>query len=74
MLLDGTEVKLDLHIKKDEIVLAPLVSVILNNQVVWDGYLDGDTLSISIEPQEGQNALIIRPINRDIVLASLSYQ
>jgi len=74
LILEGSDIELNLYIKQDEIALYPLLSVILNNKIVWDGYVEGDVLSLSVESKEGQNTLIIRSVNRDVVLTGLSYQ
>lgn len=74
LILEGSDIELNLYIKQDEIALYPLLSVILNNKIVWDGYVKGGVLSLSVESKEGQNTLIIRSVNRDVVLTGLSYQ
>ena len=74
LILDDSDIELSVYIKEDEIVLVPLLSVILNNKVVWDGYVEGGVLSLTVESKEGQNTLIIRSVNRDVILTGLSYQ
>lgn len=72
--LDGKRVSLKLSVRGSNEAVKPLVSVLFNDNVVWEKYAENGELSILVKPLAGQNRLAISPVNTDIVIQSIAYQ
>ncbi len=72
--LDGRRINLDLVFQKRGRETSPLITVIFNDQVVWENYLQTDLLSIPLETNIGENVLIIRPLNQSILIKKINYR
>lgn len=73
LVLDGGKITLDLHFAFGERDLLPLISVFFNGRVVWEDYLDKESLSLSLHSNVGENSLRFVPLNRDISLVRIAY-
>lgn len=73
LVLDGRKIDLGLHFGKGEEKREPLISVFYNGRVVWEDYLEGDTISIELEPILGENMIQIVPVNRRVELTKITY-
>lgn len=71
---DGSKMILDLYFKGREEGVVPLISIFFNGRVVWEDYLEGDVLSIPLETRAGENALVVRPLNRTIDMTGLRWK
>ena len=69
-------IALELYFRKgkEESSFVPLVSVFFNGQVVWDDYLNDETLSFSLKSEVGENTLIVAPVNRSVILRKITYR
>jgi tetratricopeptide (TPR) repeat protein len=74
LVLDGRDIILDIHFDKNEKAIDPLLSIFLNNRVVWDGYSQDGLVSIVLRTKMGRNVLQITPINCPISLSNLTYR
>ena len=74
LILDGREQRLDLHFKRGAEHLKPLISIFFNGRVVWEDYVEDEVLSVAVQSEEGENRLIVSPINMDIQLNQISYE
>jgi tetratricopeptide (TPR) repeat protein len=84
MTLDGSEIIMDLSINwGKEISLSPLIAVLFNGRVVWEGYLrldegkgqDADAvLSLPVKSKTGENNLAVIPLNRSVELIRIAYR
>jgi len=74
LLLDGRATTLDLHFKDVSTSPPSLVSVVFNDKVVWEGYLNSEVLSIPVEARVGENGLILTCLNRTVILDKLTYR
>jgi len=50
-----------------------LLSVFLNDKVIWEGSVYKDELSINLEPKVGINKFRIVPVNQDAILNKISF-
>ncbi len=50
-----------------------LVSVVFNNRMYWEGYLESDTLSLSMETLAGQNEIVIHSISRALFIEKIEW-
>jgi len=77
MTLDGSRVSLSLVFasgEEGESRVVPLVSVHWNGRVVWEDYLREDTVILSLETEQGENRLEVRPVNRDVRLSRILWR
>jgi hypothetical protein len=74
LVLDGRSVSLDLQFQPDEEGESPLISVFFNGRVVWEEYLKSRVISLTLETNSGKNILQIMPLNRNVMLSTLSYR
>jgi hypothetical protein len=75
LILDGRAIVLDLrfrNIRRGDI--APLISVFFNGRIVWEDYLEGNTISVSLNSEIGQNNLVVVPDNRSVSLLRIDYR
>ncbi len=71
--LDGRKITLNLHFDFGERDIPPLISVFFNGRVVWEDYLKGKNLSLSLGTNIGRNSFKLIPLNRDIFLIKIAY-
>jgi tetratricopeptide (TPR) repeat protein len=71
--LDGRSIILKLRLKNENREIIPLFSVFFNGRVVWENYLNDDTLSIPLNSVVGENFLEIGCINQIVTLVELAY-
>lgn len=74
IVLDGQNTLLNLYLSYDDKEKSPLISVFFNGYVVWENYLKGDVISISVKTKIGRNVLIVSPLNKAITVTKLEYQ
>jgi len=84
MTLDRSEIILDLSINwGKEISLSPLITVLFNGRVIWEGYLRLDegkgqgadaVLSLPVKSKTGENNLVVIPLNRPIKFYQIAYR
>jgi len=51
----------------------PLLAVEFNDQLIWEDYLETQSLSLSVNSVEGINVLTIQPTMRDVILKTIVY-
>jgi len=74
LILDGREIILDLHFKKVQEGIIPLVAVFFNGLVVWEDYLKEEVISIPLESRIGENAIRVVAVNRAVDLSGLRWK
>jgi len=74
LILDGREIILDLHFKKGQEGIIPLVTVFFNGLVVWEDYLKEEVISIPLESRIGENAIRVVAVNRAVDLSGLRWK
>ena len=52
---------------------APLLAVEFNDQLIWEDYLETQSLSLTVNSKEGTNVLTIQPAIRDVALKKIIY-
>ena len=72
LVLDGSEINLSLVFEDPS--LSCLVSVFLNDRIIWEGLLDDMSMAVTIQSNQGLNRLSIIPINKSVILKKLLYQ
>jgi hypothetical protein len=51
----------------------PLLSAFFNGRVVWEGFAEARSLSLSVEPRTGANSLVLQTVNEPLTLAGLAW-
>jgi tetratricopeptide (TPR) repeat protein len=74
LLLDGRPRTLELHFKGISQAPFPLLSIVFNEKVIWEGYVDKETLEVSLKPKLGDNLLVLTCLNRTAGLDKLTYR
>jgi hypothetical protein len=74
MILDGRDLILGLEFEKGDNSRAPLISIFFNGRVIWEGYLEGDMVSIPVESKIGENVVEVVPVNRGVELVRIMYE
>jgi len=71
---DGREIVLNLQFMKNWQGIAPMMSVIFNGKIVWEDYLQDDSISFPLETEVGENVLLITPVNIPIEFLKITYR
>ncbi len=71
--LDGREIHLCLHFSRRDGDREPLITVLFNGRVVWEGFTKGNVVSFSAEPKVGENVVQIVPVNSEAELMKITY-
>ena len=71
LIFEGHDVALDLRFKEAPTDPFPLIVVVFNNRVIWDGYLRGQILSLSLKTRVGRNRMNIVAVNRPVELVGV---
>lgn len=74
MVLDGREILVNLHIENYLEGVPPLISIIFNGHVVWEDFLEENTLSLNLEPKQGANIIQVVAVNTDLSFKRMSYR
>ncbi len=76
MILDGRDLNLGLEFGRGDDSRAPLISVFFNGRVVWEDFLEGETVSVSVpvESKIGENVVEVVPVNRGVELLRIAYE
>lgn len=73
LVLDGRNARFLLSWKLDKRGALPLVTVVFNNRVIWEDYLQEENLSLEVPTEIGENGLKVIPVNKPISLSRISY-
>jgi tetratricopeptide (TPR) repeat protein len=46
----------------------PLVTALLNDRVLWEGYVEAGTISFSAVPRSGVNSLVLRAVSQPVLV------
>jgi tetratricopeptide (TPR) repeat protein len=71
--MDGKQISLHLHFKKVGEGY-PLVSIYFNGKVIWDGLLEDETLSFSLESKIGENLIHVQAVDSTFFWEGVDYQ
>ncbi len=74
IILDGREIQLDLYFKNIQERIKPLVAVFFNDQVVYEEYLQKESISIPLVSKAGENTVHIIAINRSAELTGIEWK
>ena len=74
LVLDGRPVSLSLSFVAVDEQVTPLLTILFNDRLAWEGYLTGGEVVLSLATRLGGNRLQVRPVNRDISLIRMSYR
>ncbi len=72
--LAGGEIEVDLYFQRKFGDRAPLITVEFNQEVVWDDFLEGKSLSVSVNAVTGKNILRISAVDYPVVLEKMAYR
>ncbi len=51
----------------------PLLSIVFNGRIIWEGYADREALTVPLKPEVGDNLLILSCLNRTADLSQLRF-
>jgi len=54
--------------------IRPLISVVFNGRIVWEDFVEGGRVSVLVQSEEGENQLVLSPVNRNVLLDRISYE
>ncbi len=74
MVLDGREIQLDLYFKNIQEEIKPFVAVFFNDQVVYEDYLQKESISIPLVSKVGENIIQIVAVNRSAELNGIEWK
>jgi len=74
IILDGREVQLDLYFKNIQAEIKPLIAVLFNGQVVWEDYLQQESITLPLLSKVGENAIRIVVVNRSAELTGIRWK
>lgn len=74
IILDGREMNLGLQVGESPDNREPLIAVFFNGRVVWEDYLKGKVISVSVESKVGENVLEVVPVNKGVELVKITYE
>lgn len=72
--LDGQSCSLGLQFAQVAPEPFPLLSVVFNGRVVWEGYVAQTSLTIPLKPRPGDNLLTLTCLNRTLVVDKIVYR
>ncbi|MFC2157726.1 hypothetical protein ACFLT9_07820 [Acidobacteriota bacterium] len=67
------KIRLTFSIRSQNPSLNPLVSVIYERKVIWEGFLETEELTLDLDSSLGENIITIIPVNGPIYLEGISY-
>jgi tetratricopeptide (TPR) repeat protein len=70
--LDGRPHTLDLRFTQVAPEPFPLLSIVFNDRVIWEGYVDREALTVPLKPEVGDNLLVLTCLNRTVSLDKLT--
>jgi len=71
---DGREIIFDFVFEYQTAGAVPLITVIFNDMVAWEGYLDSETFSIQLKTFQGTNKIRLVSVNRDLDLIQVRWR
>jgi len=74
MILDGREIQLNLYFKNIQAETKPLIAVLFNDQIVWEDYLQQESIFIPLLSKVGENTVHIVAVNRTAELAGIRWK
>lgn len=74
LILDGQKANLIFTFGDVEKRRSPLISIFFNGHIIWENYLQKETLSLPVETKVGVNRLEIMTINRNVILDTLKWK
>ena len=72
-ILDGKKIYLSLHFQGRQSKNMPLVTISLNDKVIWENYLEGEIFSFTANSTVGMNTLKIVPVSQAVQLQKIEY-
>jgi len=74
IILDGREIQLDLYFRSIQAGIKPLLAVLFNDQVVYEDYLQRESISIPLVSKAGENTVQIVAVNRPAELIGIRWK
>ena len=74
MILDGREIQLNLYFKNIQEEIKPLIAVLFNGQVVWEDYLQQESITLPLVSKVGENTVHIVAVNRPAELTGIRWK
>jgi len=61
LLLDGRKIVVDISLRNDRSGISPILGVFMNGHIVWEDYVEEQTLSLPVDTKIGENSPPISP-------------
>jgi hypothetical protein len=74
LIFDGLERQMEFHFNENLKERNPLISIVLNNSVVWEDYLVESPLQIALETNPGENRIDVVAVNHQVDLIKLKWE
>ena len=74
IILDGRKIQLDLYFKNIQAEIKPLIAVLFNGQVVYEDYIQKESISIPLLSKVGENTVHIVAVNRPAELTGIRWK
>lgn len=74
LILEGKQMRLDLYFERIKKDFAPLITVEFNGQVIGEDYPEDGRLSFPVEPEMGENILVIKAVNHPFFLRRMTFE
>jgi len=71
---DGSGLVLDIAVHASLSGQVPLLAVVWNDRVVWEGFVQAGTIRIDISSRLGPNSLTLTPINVPVSISRISWE
>jgi len=71
---DGSDLTLEIALQPGTPGLIPLLSVIWNDHVVWEGLVHAATVRVGVPSRLGMNSLTLVPVNLPVVISKISWE
>ena len=74
LLFAGAQIELSLEFRAAGKKIKPLVTVLFNGRLAWEGYLNEKMVSMQVETKIGRNSMEIVPVNSDVQLRRITWK
>jgi hypothetical protein len=74
IILDGREIQIELYFRNIQAEIKPLIAVFFNGQVVFEAYLQKESISLPLVSKVGENTIHVVAVNRSAELTGIEWK
>jgi len=74
LIFDGRKKFINLYYESVNSRMPTLISVFFNGHVIWEDYLNEETISLLVKPELGENLLQIEAVNRPVRISKIKWE